>query len=57
MKLISLLIMELLLPAVREALLVCQTQSEKLDMVNAKVSYFQKVLITVLPYIANTYFS
>jgi hypothetical protein len=45
-KRISLLIMELLLPTAREALLVCQIQSEKLDKANAQASYFQKVLIT-----------
>jgi hypothetical protein len=49
--------MELLLLTAREALLVCQTQSEKLDRVNAQVSYFQKVLLRAWPYIANTYFS
>jgi hypothetical protein len=49
--------MELLLPTAREALLVCQIQSEKLGKANAQASYFQKVLTTTWPYIANTYFS
>jgi hypothetical protein len=49
--------MELLLPTVREALLVCQIKSEKLDKANAQASYFQKVPITTWPWFANTYFS
>jgi hypothetical protein len=57
MKLVSLLIMELLSPTAREALLFCQIQFERLGKANAQVSYFQKVLITTWPYIANTYFS